>query len=216
MNPQPKAEIHSVVFLGEPTQNSRSDDEDFNTPQRPAEPVPAKILDAISEIKSILASEAHYEKTPTLAYGESDPFFVPVASCDTCHGTGKLGRGSNGQRWRVVCSGCGKKRDDENRSPWLAVLRWNGINLGSQHYTTLPFFGLASLSPAEAKQRIIGIRENLSLRIRLAQLDAVAARLQRTRPPGKKYRERLDAYMQWCMLASQLIARDENGNTANL
>ncbi|MEX7625643.1 hypothetical protein AB6V67_25125, partial [Serratia marcescens] len=79
------------------------------------------------------------------------------------------------------------------------------INLGTQDYRQLPLFGLGSLSLESARQRMVGIRRNLELRKSLAGIERTIAHKEGQRPPGKEYQQRLEAYLQWAMLALRLL-----------
>lgn len=156
-----------------------------------------------------LSSDKHYSDTPTLAYGCHDPFEVKIAVCDTCSHQGLLlevpflGARS---RYRVRCQGCYKVSGEPTRTAWTAALMWNGINLGTQHYSELPLFGLAALDPKSAHDRIRHIRDNLSLRIALSDVERQLFRARiSTRKPGAAYAAKLDAYLKWAMLAHRLI-----------
>lgn len=161
-----------------------------------------------------LRSLEHYEQTETLAYGYHDPFSIPLARCDTCQGKAQMQKAADAPiRWSMVCLGCGNSIREPRRRPWQAALAWNQVNLSSQNYQRLPLFGLADLKPDEAHERMAGIRHNLELRKSLAGIERTIAHKKGLRPPGKLYQQRLDAYLQWALLALRLIKkRKQEGN----
>nr|WP_236901772.1 hypothetical protein [Enterobacter hormaechei]AXJ99535.1 hypothetical protein [Enterobacter hormaechei]AXJ99794.1 hypothetical protein [Enterobacter hormaechei] len=105
----------------------------------------------------------------------------------------------------MVCLVCGKTIPQHRKRPWQAAIAWNQINLGTQDYRQLPLFGLGSLSPESARQKMVGIRRNLELRKSLAGIERTIAHREGQRPPGKEYQQRLEAYLQWAMLALRLL-----------
>lgn len=156
-----------------------------------------------------LNSDQHYRATPTLAYGNHDPFEVRLAACDTCTHKPLLTEVSlerSRTRWQVVCPGCSKLGGEPTRNPWTASLMWNGINLQSQRYTDLPLFGLTDLNPRQAHERIKLIRANLVLRISLCEVERHLFKSGAgNRKPGANFTLKLDAYLKWAMLAHRLI-----------
>lgn len=153
-----------------------------------------------------LHSSAHHAKTETLDYGTHDPFEVAIPRCDSCGADPLIElAGEHNARWQVRCSGCGKTIQSPQRHEWQARLLWCERNLGHLSYESLPLFELAGLPPAIARRRMAGIRRNLEVRKSLARVEVIIARNQRTRPPGKLYRKKLDAYLRWAMLALRLI-----------
>lgn len=163
-----------------------------------------------------LHSDAHRAHTEMLAYGGHDPFTVDMPLCDTCGTAAVIEKaGEHNARWQVRCPGCGKTIQSPQRYEWQARLMWCERNLANQHYTLLPLFDLADLPPAMARRRMSGIRRNLELRKALASAETVIARYEQTRPPGKLYRKRLDAYLHWAMLALRLIKFADNQQAAS-
>lgn len=172
----------------------------------------AKRLSLIME----LTSAEHYSDTPMVAYGTHDPFDVPLATCDSCKCAPESRRLTSGKkiRWIVTCTSCGKNVAQPQKDSWLAALVWNGTNLTTQSYKSLPLFGLANLSPLAAKERISRIRHNLVLRISLCTTErAIAEISDPLSKPGLKYQQRLDAYLKWAMHAHRLIkfAKQDGG-----
>lgn len=152
-----------------------------------------------------LHSDEHYDATETIAYGEHDPFDVPVCTCDKCGCEPAMTRVQDRPiRWQMVCP-CGNQVKQARRRPWEAALDWNMTNLDGYSYADMPLFGLSSLSAFDAHCRLVSIRANLELRRKIAGLSRVIG--QRTgeiEVPGKKYHERLDAYLQWCLWGLRL------------
>jgi len=146
------------------------------------------------------------EKTDTLAYGEHEPFSVPLALCDSCQGKAQLQKQIQEPiRWLVACKGCGKKANQAQKRPWQAALKWNEINLGTQDYKALLLFGLSNASTDDARHKMSGIRRNLELRKNLAGIERTIAGHTNKKAPGKQYQQKLDAYLQWSILALRLI-----------
>ena len=152
-----------------------------------------------------LHSDSHYDATETIAYGAHDPFDVPVCACEKCDSTPAMNRVQDRPaRWMMICE-CGNQVKQARRRPWEAALDWNMVNLANFHYQDVPLFGLSSLSQSDAHARLVSIRVNLELRRKVVGLSRVIG--QRTREievPGKKYQERLDAYLQWCLWGLRL------------
>lgn len=162
-----------------------------------------------------LHSDAHYEATETLGYGAHDPFNVPVCACERCAGEPVMTKiGEHSIRWILVCS-CGNQVKEARRRPWEAALDWNMINSGTYCYRDMPLFGLSSLSPSDAHARLISIRANLVLRRKITGLSRVIG--QRTREievPGKKFQERLDSYLAWCLWGLRLTKKAKKAKKA--
>jgi hypothetical protein len=164
-----------------------------------------------------LTSDEHYGETPSVSFGSHDPFDVPIATCDSCNSNAESRRVTPGQkkvRWIVSCTSCEKRITQPQKAPWMAALVWNGANLTTQCYKSLPLFGLAHLTPAAAKDRISKVRHNLVLRISLCAVDRAIAEISDTHSkPGLMFQQRLDAYLKWTMLAHRLIknAKSDGG-----
>jgi hypothetical protein len=157
-------------------------------------------------IRAELRSQSHFENTDTVIYGKHDPFDVPLALCEDCDVAPELMRVSEDPvRWHTACPHCSRGPRETRPWPHLAALAWNQINLSSQDYRDLPLFWLDDLEPAAARVRMTGIRHDLELRKNLAGLERRLARPAGRRPPGKSYLRRLDAYLQWSILALRLI-----------
>lgn len=152
-----------------------------------------------------LHSDEHYDATETIAYGEHDPFDVPVCACDRCGSLPSMTRVKNRPaRWQMICR-CGNQVKQARRRPWEAALDWNMTNLNSYSYEDMPLFGVSSLSVSDAHRRLVSIRANLELRRKITGLSRVIG--QRTREidvPGQKYQERLDCYLQWSLWGLRL------------
>lgn len=154
-----------------------------------------------------LKSDEHYSQTETVAYGHHDPLSVPVAACDSCHGRAQMQKVIGPPvRWNMVCPGCGKAIQQIQKRPWQAAMAWNQINLGTQDYRQLPLFGLGSLSPESARQRMVGIRRNLGAEKEPRRYREDDSPQGRSTPTvWKEYQQRLEAYLQWAMLALRLL-----------
>ncbi len=162
-----------------------------------------------------LTSDDLYRDPSSVCFGTHDPFDVPPATCDSCYSTPEIHSapsGKNKPRWTVSCTSCGKHVAQPQKDPWMATLAWNGINLTTQCYRSMPLFGLANLAPAAAKEKIASIREILILRISLCAVDrAIAEVSDSSTKPGRMFQQRLDAYLKWSMLAHRLIKIAKTG-----
>lgn len=52
--------------------------------QQHSEPKVSALLKKLDDMYDELKSDAHYEGTPSVAYGHHDPFDVPVTLCEVC------------------------------------------------------------------------------------------------------------------------------------
>ena len=147
-----------------------------------------------------LHSDEHYEQTESVVFGDHDPFDVPVVRCEQCSGKPRMTRVSERPiRWASICE-CGRRAKPNRQRPWQGALEWNCINLLSSDYRALPLFGLAQLSPKAAHRRLTGIRRNLELRKNILGLTRnIGQRTREMEVPGKKFQERIEAYLQWCL-----------------
>lgn len=142
-------------------------------------------------------------------YGAHDPFTVELAACEACTSQPRLRQlttGNRAGRWQVRCPCCARCSGAPNRQSWIASLVWNGINLRSQDYRDLPLFDLGDRAPPEAHEHIRMIRAYLVLRLSVCDLDwKLHTDGHARRKPGSGFRVRLEAYLQWAMLAHRLI-----------
>ena len=175
------------------------------SPQRPGLTL-EYMLAKLERLQRELDSIQHYARTPTRHYGEHDPMQVPTVACEDCGATPRMRKAAGKTlRWVVTCPDCQKTGGPPQKRPWQAALAWNRINLRNGDYRELPLFGLARLTPAEAHQRLLGIRKDLELRKKRVGVKRRIAQLRGERPPGKTYQQRLDAYLQWAILAQSLV-----------
>lgn len=160
-----------------------------------------------------LKSDQHYCDTETISYGSHNPFNVtPIPGCDDCNGAAQMQKVKGVKvRWTMVCKDCGKTIDSTQAAPWQAALMWCGQNLKNMDYTQLPLFGLNEMDVTTAMKRMTGIRHNLELRKALAGIESTIAQKTGTRPPGKDFRRRIEAYLKWSMLALRLIKYQKAG-----
>lgn len=168
-----------------------------------------------------LTSSEHYSETPSVSFGSHDPFDVPIATCDSCNSNAescKVASGHKKVRWVVCCTSCEKRITQPQKDPWMAALVWNGANLTTQCYRSMPLFGITHMTPAEAKERITKVRHNLVLRISLCAVDRAIAEISDSHSkPGLMFQRRLEAYLKWAMHAHRLIksARSDGCRKAN-
>ena len=167
------------------------------------------LIDKRASVLAALRSSEHQEQTPTQAYGTHDPTDVPLWSCEVCHVPPQLERQEGKHvRWMYYCPHCGRQPREARKRPWLAALAWNAFNLKKHSYRGLPLFDLESLSPEQAHQRMVAIRQDLELRRKLAGLDRRTARHLGNKTPGRQYLLRLDVYLKWAMLALSVIKNE--------
>ncbi len=99
----------------------------------------------------------------------------------------------------VRCPDCGRCSASWP-SAWQAVTEWDQAHpqegLALEQF---PFFGLAGLSQRQARAKLLGVRAELEAR-RLA----IKQRLQAGQDVSRRYRERVDAYLRWTMVAHAL------------
>jgi hypothetical protein len=164
----------------------------------------------LAQIESELEEGKREQKLESLAFGEHDPFEVPMNSCENCGGTARVEQRTarKGLRFIARCQQCDVVPSEEwAKRPWLAALDWNGKNLGTApHYAELPLFGLAGRSAEDAKAHLVAIRENLEKRRKAAGLRrSLRQEKQGPRPPGKQYQQKLDSYLKWSMYALRVM-----------
>lgn len=156
-------------------------------------------------IQREILSDEHYERTPTRHYGQFDPLAQTVEHINRCAACGAFARLTrNERRYQVKCVRC-TGSGPVARKPWQAIVDWNKSPLSTNpSYRTLPLFGLASLAPAEAKERLIGIRRDLELRTKEAGLERNLGK-----GVGENYLQRLKALLAWCIYAQGLVKLEE-------
>lgn len=166
----------------------------------------------LAKMEAQLEQRPDNEEFQSQAYGEHDPFVVPLNDCDQC-GNGKARiketTTPKGARYFAVCEHCGHRPTRENaKRPWLAALDWNGKNLATApHYTELPLFGLMGLTSEDARERLVAFRSNLELRRKSAGLRR-SLRQEKTTgkpPPGRRHQQKLDAYLKWAMYSLRVL-----------
>jgi hypothetical protein len=165
----------------------------------------------LADLEAQLKSTEHREQTPTLEYGEHDPFSVALVGCEACGGQPQMSESSTskGRRFAVVCSQCNRQAAPQwAKKAWAAALEWNGCNLRTApQYQALPLFGLGGMDPVAARQHLAAIRVNLEKRKKAAGLRrSLRQEGQGNRkPPGVQYQWRLEAYLKWAMYALRLV-----------
>jgi hypothetical protein len=107
-----------------------------------------------------------------------------------------------GSPYHVVrCSYCGR-RSRPAPLPWEAITDWNRSNLAlDMSLEHFPFFELTGLDARLARAKLMGIRTELETkRIHAKQ------RLPKGSDLGRRYRERIDAYLRWLVVAQALAS----------
>lgn len=174
---------------------------------------------SLEAIDALLASDAHYQATPTRNYGPHDPVrdalrFITPCRCGSGPAelvfdfpdAGQLERQGGGppgeprRRHFVACRACGQ-RGRSTASDWYAVIEWNReLYDAATPYESFPFFNLAGLDVATAQDRVKAIRHDLELRKAQARLRSAAGI-----ETGRRYRERIEAYLGWTLAAASLL-----------
>lgn len=186
---------------------------------RDAGPAKQRARMTLAEVDAYLASDAHYNATPSRNYGPHHPVkdalgFIWRCRCGSQTSLAfdvvaeKPARRADavppeqGRRLHyVLCDGCGRK-GQPGILPWQAVVEWNRSNPDTaMSIREFPFFLLAGLSLEEASAKLAGIRTDLELRRTQAKLRSRAGI-----ETGRSYRERLDAYLRWAIVAQALAA----------
>lgn len=173
----------------------------------------------LSELDDLLASDAHYRATPTRNYGVHDPVadapnFICGCRCGAGPGTlvfdfpnadqlARQGGGPQGEPRRrhfVECRHCGQ-RGRSTVQEWTAVVEWNrelyDENMPLERF---PFFNLSGLALDVAQERVKAIRHDLELRKAQARRQSEAGI-----ETGRRYRERIEAYLGWTIAATSLL-----------
>lgn len=178
---------------------------------------PSKL--SLGELDDVLASDEHFQATPTRNYGPHDPVldavkFICVCSCGAGSGwlvfdypsaeqMARQGGGLPGEPKRrhfVECRAC-LRRGRSTVHDWSAVIEWNREHYDATFpFERFPFFDLDGLDVGAAQAEIKAIRRDLELR--KAQAKRQSADGIET---GKRYRERLEAYLGWAIAAASLL-----------
>lgn len=107
-----------------------------------------------------------------------------------------------GSPYHVVrCSYCGR-HSRPAPLPWEAITDWNRSNLAlDMSLEHFPFFELMGLDARAARAKLMGVRTELETkRIHAKQ------RLPKGSDLGRRYRERIDAYLRWVVVAQALAS----------
>jgi hypothetical protein len=99
----------------------------------------------------------------------------------------------------VRCTACGRS-GKPGFAAWEAITDWNKSNLDLDlSLDQFPFFELGGLSLREARVKLVGIRTDLETRRLQAK-----QRQREGRDAGRRYRDRIDAYLRWTIVAQAL------------
>lgn len=138
-----------------------------------------------------------------LDFGRDDPLEAHrwINPCAECGATPRLH--FQGRNHAVECS-CGA-RGNPGGFPAIAAVNWNKSK-ASRHptYQSLPFFHLADLSPAEARAKLVKIREYLEEQKRRCEW-----RIEARIGTGHRYHQRVRAYLLWSVYALSLVKEQE-------
>lgn len=133
----------------------------------------------------------HCGARPVLRFkGASQPANTPEADSE---------HGSIAAAHVVRCPACGRS-GKPGFAAWEAITDWNKSNLNlNLSLDQFPFFELGGLSLRDARVKLVGIRTDLETRRLQAK-----QRQREGRDPGRRYRDRLDAYLRWTIVAQAL------------
>jgi len=110
-----------------------------------------------------------------------------------------LDQGSASAAHLVRCPACGRS-SRPGFAAWEAITDWNRSNLALDvSLDQFPFFELSGLSLRDARVKLVGIRTDLETRRLQAK-----QRQREGRDPGRRYRDRIDAYLRWTLVAQAL------------
>jgi hypothetical protein len=99
----------------------------------------------------------------------------------------------------VRCPACGRS-GKPGFAAWAAITDWNKSNLDLElSLDQFPFFELGGLSLRDARVKLVGVRTDLETRRLQAK-----QRQREGRDAGRRYRDRLDAYLRWTIVAQAL------------
>lgn len=101
----------------------------------------------------------------------------------------------------IHCEACDRK-GRPGEMPWEAVVEWNRAYPDTRvPMAEFPFFELSGLPLREARSKLLGVRADLETRRARAKMKARAGQ-----EVGKRYRERIDAYLRWTIVAQALAS----------
>jgi hypothetical protein len=111
----------------------------------------------------------------------------------------------------VRCPACGRS-SKPGFAAWEAITDWNRSNLALDlSLDQFPFFELSGLSLRDARVKLVGIRTDLETRRLQAK-----QRQREGRDPGRRYRDRIDAYLRWTIVAQALgLAQSRKAGTGS-
>jgi len=111
----------------------------------------------------------------------------------------------------VRCPACGRS-SKPGFAAWEAITDWNRSNLALDLcMDQFPFFELSGLSLRDARAKLVGIRTDLETRRLQAK-----QRQREGRDPGRRYRDRIDAYLRWTIVAQALgLAQSRKAGTGS-
>lgn len=176
-----------------------------------------RVAQQLMEINAILASDLHYEMTPTRFYGDADPYRQALELLFPCVcGTSPIlvceERSRDFGRPRpymlVRCPACGNE-GTPRKEGWEAIVSWNRSAAATKPALAgFPFFGITFLSPDQARDRLLSIRNDLELRRKQASLESILGL-----EVGRAYYERLCAYLEWVQVAFAVVTAAETGTS---
>lgn len=163
------------------------------------------IAQQYEEVLKQLSDIEHYKKTPTRNYGIHNPEDVPISDCVCGLKPVVVATQVEGKKnkFTIKCD-CGNQGLG-GYALSLEALNWNkGRYAQKVPYQHLALFGLKSLTPEEAVNKLTPIVQDLELRIKEANLRSKLG-IER----GKKYFLRLKLYKLWAEWALSSIDKSD-------
>ena len=134
---------------------------------------------------------------PVLSFDVAD---ADVPAQEHSRGTGEVQLQAQARHF-IHCEAC-NRQGRPGEMPWQAVVEWNRTFPDTRRaMAEFPFFVLDGLSLREARSKLVGVRADLETRRARAKLKARAGQ-----EVGKRYRERIDAYLRWTIVAQALAS----------
>lgn len=135
-----------------------------------------------------------------------DPYEVSLAPCSICQCEPKLVPvARNTIKWSVACTGCDSEIIEPQKTDAKAIITWNTMHPATQDYRDIPFFGLANLSPDEARAKMARLQRFLEINVKLIGTERTIAHASGGRPPKMVYQHKVEFYLKWVFLALATI-----------
>ncbi len=174
----------------------------------------------LREVSRALADPEFRESAPSLDFGPVDPVAEARHHIPRCR-CGAVARlvsfsdtsvhGDPRRRHQVQCPSC-STLGPATIHEWSAVVDWCRMSYDATFpISAFPFFGLAQLSLAEARERVTAVRVLLELRKQESK-----KRRALGVPGGRGYAERTEAYLGWAIAAASLLKQHSKAQHAQI